>query len=114
MIPEKATVSRFTQFCDADALFIWLDMLRHDVHGNLGEIQVFPHSCRGGDPGSLQHIQNHLLRQLPRCQIVGVQIVGHIHEYLIDAVWIDVLWSEILQVHLIDPGAVFNIERHPW
>ena len=49
-----------------------------------------------------------------RRHLVGVQIGRHIHKHLIDAINMDVLWSHILQICLIDLFAHFDIVSHPW
>ena len=44
--------------------------------------------------------------------LVRMQISRHIHEYLIDAIDVYILWSNIFQVGLIDFGAYLNIMSH--
>ena len=88
-------------------------MLGHDVHGDLGQIQVGAHARCGGDAGGLQNVQDDGPGQLPCRHLVGVQVVGDIHEHLVDGVGVDVLRSDIFQIHLIDSRTPINVVCHP-
>ena len=55
--PEQAAVALLRELGDADAVPVGPDMLGHDIHGNLGQIQVAPHSRRSGNAGGVQNIQ---------------------------------------------------------
>ena len=46
-------------------------------------------------------------------EFVGIQVVRHVHEHLVDGVDYDVLRRDILEVDLIDAGAVLHVVRHP-
>ena len=45
-------------------------------------------------------------------ELVGIQVVRHIHEHLVDGVDNDVLRGNILEINLIDTGAVLHVVRH--
>ena len=44
--------------------------------------------------------------------LVGVEVVGNIHKYLINAVHMDVLWCYVFQIDLIDPDTVIHVKGH--
>ena len=52
----------------------------------LGQIQVGAHPRRGGDAGGLQNVQDDGTGQFPGGHLVGIQIVGDVHEHLVDGV----------------------------
>ena len=45
-------------------------------------------------------------------ELVSIQVVRHVHEHLVDGVDYDVLRRDILEVDLIDAGAVLHVIRH--
>ena len=77
----------------ADAVFIGGDMLRANVHGDLGQIQIRPNARRSGDTGRLQNVEDDFPGKFTGRQMVGLQVAGGVDEHLIDAVWVDVLRS---------------------
>ena len=88
-------------------------MLGHDVHGNLAQIKVGTDTCRGRDARLLQDMADHRHGQFVCRHAVGQQIRSHIDEDLVDAVHMNILRCDILQVNLIDPPAVFDVISHP-
>ena len=46
-------------------------------------------------------------------EFVGVQVVRHVHEHLVDGVDHNIFRGNILEINLIDAGAVFHVVRHP-
>ena len=87
-------------------------MLRYNVHCYLAEKEVCPDpgSCR--DAGGFQHVENDLHGKLPGRQPVGAEIVGDVHEHLVDGVDHHVLRRDVLEVNLINAGAVLHVVRH--
>lgn len=45
-------------------------------------------------------------------ELVGVKVVGDIHEYLINGVNHDVFRRDIFQVDIVNPGAVLHVVSH--
>ncbi len=86
VLPQEAAVAHLVQLRDPHPVLVRLYVLRHDVHGHLGEIQVGPDPRRGGDTGGVQHLPDHGHGQLMSRHAVGVQIVGQVHEHLVDGV----------------------------
>ena len=113
MAPQILPVSPLVQLGNSDAVFIRLDVLGPNVHGNLGQVQIGPHPRRSGDAGGFQNIQNDGPGQLPGGHVVGVQVVGHIHEHLVNAVREDILRGDILQIHAVNFGAPVDVVGHP-
>ena len=111
--PEGAAIAHLIQFCDADAVFIGGDMLRANVHGDLGQIQIRPNARRSGDTGRLQNVEDDFPGKFTGRQMVGLQVAGGVDEHLIDAVWVDVLRRHMLEVNTVDAGAPVNIVGHP-
>ena len=111
--PQEPPIGHFVQLGYTNSVFIRMNMLRYNVHGHLGQIQVRAHSRRGGDTSSFQNIQDDGSGQFPCCHLVGIQVVGNVHEHLINAVGIDVLRSNVFQIYLIDPRAPIDIVGHP-
>ena len=111
--PEGAAIAHLIQFCDADAVFIGGDMLRANVHGDLGQIQIRPNARRSSDTGRLQNVEDDFPGKFTGRQMVGLQVAGGVDEHLIDAVWVDVLRRHMLEVNTVDAGAPVNIVGHP-
>ena len=112
VIPQQAAVGHLVQLCDPRPVLVRLNVLGHDIHGHLAQIQVRADSRRGRNPGCLEHILHHLCRQLAGCEAVGAQIGGHIHKHLVDGIDVDILGCNVFQVNVVNTGAVFHIERH--
>ena len=45
-------------------------------------------------------------------ELVGVQVVRHVHEHLVNGIDHNVLRRDVLEVDLIDAGAVLHVIRH--
>ena len=88
-------------------------MLRANVHGDLGQIQIRPNARRSGDTGRLQNVEDDFPGKFTGRQMVGLQVAGGVDEHLIDAVWVDVLRRHMLEVNTVDAGAPVNIVGHP-
>ena len=110
--PEKPPICHLIQLGDANTIFICMDMLGHNIHGNLGQIQIRTNACRSSDARRFQNVENDLPGELTGRQMVGLQITGGVNKYLINAVWIDVLRRNMLEVHAVDAGAPVNIVGH--
>ena len=96
--PEQAAVTLLRELGDADAVPVSPDMLGHNIHGHLGQIQIASHPRRSGNAGGVQNIQKDGLGQIPGRHPVGVQVVGQIDKHLVDAIGEDVLRRDVFQV----------------
>ena len=45
-------------------------------------------------------------------ELVGVKVVGNIHEHFVDGVHNDILRCDVLHVDLVDTGTVFHVIGH--
>ena len=113
MRPKLAPELHLIQLCNADAVLVGGDVLRHNVHCHFAEEKIRADSCGCCDAGCFKHIEDDLHGEIMGGELVGVQVVRHIHEHLVDGVDYDVLRRNVLEVDLIDAGAVFHIVRHP-
>ena len=113
VIPQQAAVSAFVQLGNTDAVHVRVDVLCHNIHGHLTEIQVGADPRRGRDTGGLQHIQDDPHGKLPGIAFVRVQVVGHVHQHLVNRIIVDVLGRDVFQVHVVDPGAPLHVMGHP-
>ena len=113
MAPQPPPVAPLVQLRDAHPVLVRRHVLGPDVHGHLGQVQVGAHARRGGDAGGLENVQDDRAGQLPGRHVVGVQVVGHVHEHLVDAVGEDVLRCDVFQVDAVDFGAPVDVVGHP-
>ena len=112
VIPQKLPVAQLVKLRDPHPVFVRGKVLGHNVHGHLAQVEVGADPGGGGDPGALQHIQNHLHSQLPGGEPIELQVVGGVDEYLVDGVHMNVLGGNVFEVHLVDGSAGLHIQRH--
>ena len=112
VVPQQPPVGHFVQLGDADTVLVRLYMLRHNIHGNLAQIQIGADSGSGCDAGDIQHILNDLPDEFIGSQSAVFQVRGHIHEHLVNGIDMDILRGHIFQINLINFGAVFHIMGH--
>ena len=72
MIPKLLPVAPLVQLRDPHPPAVRGDVLGHNVHGHLAKIEIGADSGGGRDAGALQHVQDHLHRQLPGGHAVEV------------------------------------------
>ena len=113
VLPQQAAVGALVQLGDADAVDVRVDVLRNDIHSDLAEIEVAPDPSRGGDACSLQHIRNDLTCQFSGIELVGIQVIGHIHQDLINRIVVDIFLGDVFQIYVVNPGAPFHVMGHP-
>ena len=113
VIPQLLPVALLRQLGDAHAVLIRRDMLGHNIHGHLAQIQIAADPGGGGDAGTAQHMLDHGHHQLPGGLAVEPEIGCQIHEHLIDGVDMDVLRGNILKVNAVNFGAGLHIVAHP-
>ena len=111
--PKLLTVAHFVKLRNADAIFVRLDVLCHNVHSDLAEIEVAADACRGCDARGVQDVRDHNLCQLTGGHVVSLQIARHIHHHLVDGIDMDVLRGDVFQVYVVDLGADLNVFCHP-
>ena len=87
-------------------------MLGHNVHGGLGQIQVGADARRGRDAGGVKDLPDHGGHQLVGRHAVEREIVRQVDENLVDGIDVDVLGRHILEIDLVDAGAVLDVGRH--
>ena len=110
--PELPAVAHFVKLRDADAIFIRRDVLRHDVHGDLAEVEIRSDARRGRDARGVQHIEDHGLCQLAGGHVIRLEVAGHVHHHLIDGVDVDILGRDVFEIDIVDLRADLNVFRH--
>ena len=113
MCPEDLSEAHLIQRGNADTVLVRPDLLGNDVHSHLGKEQIGSDACCGCDAGVVKHIAHHRHGHLMRGHAIGVQIVGHIDEHLIDGVDDDILRCHILEVGGVNAAAVLLVQSHP-
>ena len=88
-------------------------MLRHNIHCHFAEEKIRADSGGCCYAGCFQHIEDDLHGEVMGRELVGVQVVRHIQEHLVDGVDHDVLRRNVLEIDLIDAGAILHVVRHP-
>ena len=112
MRPELPAVAHFVKLRDADAIFIRRDMLCHDVHGDLAEVEIRSDARRGRDARGVQHIEDHGPCQLAGGHVIRLEVAGHIHHHFIDGVDVDILGCDVFEIDIVDLRADLNVFRH--
>ena len=110
--PQLLAVGALVEDGDADAVFIRGNMLGHDVHGDLGEVEVGADAGGGGDAGLREDVEDHLAGELRRGHVVEREVVGDVDEDLVDGVHQKVLHGDVAQVDLDDPLRVLHVVLH--
>ena len=106
------SVALLRQLGNADAVLVRRNAFGPDVHGDLAEIEVRPDARRGGDAGGLQHVQNDFHGEVTGAEAVGPQVVGHVHENLVDGVVNDVFRGNVFQIDTVNLGAPLHVMGH--
>ena len=110
--PEIAAVAHFVKLRNAHAVTVRRDVLCFNVHCDLAEIEIRPDARRGGDAGRMQHLAQDLPAEVVRRHAVRWQIIGHIHKHLVNGVDVDILGRYVVQINVVDSGAVAHVVRH--
>ena len=87
-------------------------MLCYDVHCYLTQIKVCSYTRRSSYSGSIQHILDNLSCQLSCRHLISIQISGNIHKHLVYGINVNVLRSNIFEIDIVNPRAVFHIVSH--
>ncbi len=103
----------FIQLCDAHALLICRNVLCDNIHCDLAEKEIWRDPRGRGNARRFKHIENDFPGKRPGRHAIGLQIVRHVQENFVDGVDDDILRGNILEIDLINAGAVFHIVRHP-
>ena len=111
--PQLLPVTHFVKFSDSHPIFIGGHMLGFDIHGNFGQVEIWSNPSRGSDAGGFQNVQDDGPGIFPSGHSEGLKVAGGVDKHLVNGIDMDVLRSSILEVHLVDPGAPFDIVSHP-
>ena len=60
----------------------------------------------------MQHLAQDLPAKIVRRHAVRWQIIGHIHKHLVNGVDVDILGRYVVQINVVDSGAVAHVVRH--
>ncbi len=113
MVPQQIPIGLLVQLCNADTIFVCRDVLCHNVHRQLCEVEVGADACRCGDAGVVQHLPHHSHGKLVGAHVVVGKIARHINENLVDGVGVDIRRRHIFEVGLVDLGGNVQIPLHP-
>ena len=121
MIPKKNAVAFLIQFGDSDAILVGRCFLGHNVHCYLGKIEVGSNTNCRSDSGRREYIVNHghchntgWFNSEPSClRSIGIQISAAVYKAFVDAVYVNILRSDVFQIDLIDLGGYSLVLRHP-
>ena len=92
VIPEQVSVRLLVQLRDPDAVPVRRRFFRHDIHGDLRQIEIGPDADRGGNAGRPQHIPDHghcedmgRVDVCPRrLLLIKMQVAGAVDEAFVD------------------------------
>ncbi len=112
VLPQRPAVAHLVQLGDAHAVLIRGHVLGHNVHGDLGQVQIRADPDGGGDACGCQHVPHNGHGVFARALAAGADIIRRVQKNLVNGVDVDVLRRGIFQIDLIDPRAVFDIKRH--
>ena len=112
MRPKLTPELHLIQLCNADTVLVGGDVLRHNVHCHFAEEKIRADSCGCCDAGCFKHIEDDLHGEVMCRELVSIQVVRHIHEHFVDGVDHNIFRGNILEINLIDAGAVLHVVRH--
>ena len=112
MRPELLPVGLLVQFGDPDAVLVGRNVFCHDVHCDLGQIQVRADPRRGGDPRGGEDIPDQLHGEVAGGEFVEFQIRSRVDEHLVDGVNVDVVRRDVFQVDAVNLRADLDVTRH--
>ena len=112
MGPQLSPKLHFIQCRDTDTIRICRNMLCYDVHRCLSKEEIHSNAGCCCNSRGLEYIQDDFLCQFPGRKLVDVQIICDIQKDLIDRIGHDVFWCDVLQIDLVDAGAVLDIISH--
>ena len=95
IVPQLTAVRHLVEFRNAYTVGVGRSLLCHDVHSHLAQIHISTYACRRCYARLLEHVAYHLYGELVRRHLVAAQVVGDVHEHLVDAVHVDILGSHI-------------------
>ena len=84
MRPEFAPVADLVQHGDPGSILICRNMLRFDIHGDFGKIQIRTNPCCSSNPRFCKNLLHNLFRILPRRTACCLQIIRQVDKHLID------------------------------
>ena len=88
-------------------------MFCRDIQGNLAKIHILRNTRRCSDAIGTQNILYQHGRKVVCRHLICAKIAGSINEYLVDAVWIDIVHRHILEVGCHDFCATLTVQSHP-
>ena len=112
MCPKAAAVLQCIEFCDTYAVRIGRNMLRYNIHGNFGKIEICADARRGGDAGFTEHITDETNGKRMCRYALCVQITRCVDEYFVDGIDMNVGRGDAPEINLIDAHTVIHIECH--
>ena len=87
-------------------------MFRHDVHSDLGQIQVRADARRGGDPGRGEDFPDQFHCEVAGGEFVEFQIRSRVDEHLVDGIDVDVVRRDVFQIDAVNLRTDLDVTRH--
>ena len=112
MRPKLTPEFHFIQFGYSDAVLVGEDVFRHNVHCHFAEKEIRPNPSGCRDAGCFKHIEDDLHGEIMCRELVGIQVVRHVHEHLVDGVYHDVFRRYVFQIDLVNLCAVLHVICH--
>ena len=112
MCPKAAAVLQCVEFCDAYAVRIGRNMLRYNIHGNFGKIEICADARRCGNTGLTEYVSDEAHGERMCRDALCVQITRYVDEYFVDGVDMDIGRGDAPEINLIDAHTVIHIECH--
>ena len=113
IVPQLAPIRHLVEFGNTHAVLISRHLLRHNIHRHLAEIHIGADASRSRDARLFQHVAYHRHSQFVGRHLVSTKIGRDIHKHLVDAIDMDILRSNVLQIDAIHPAAHLDIVGHP-
>ena len=121
VIPKQKFVGILIQLCNPNTILISRSLLRHDVHGDLRQIEIRADAHSRCYACSSQHVTDHsqchymggILSAFLCLSPIEVEIAGAVDEAFVDGIHMDVLRCHIAKVDAVDLRRHTLIFQHP-
>lgn len=107
VVPELIPVAFFVQFSDKI-----VSVFGGDVQGDLGQIEIRSDTAGSANAGSAIDICHDLLAQFAGGESVQRQVIRYIHEGLVDRIYVNIFFGDILQIDGVNIGGRIDVFLH--
>ena len=113
VFPVFPAVGHLVQLRNPDTVLVGGTVLRLDVHRNFGKVKVGANSRSSGNACGGQYVTDHPQGQVVGRASVGLEVIRHVNEDLVNRIDLNVLLCHIFQIDGIYLRADFHIFLHP-